>query len=200
MLIPEHHASPTAGKPASGSPAAPFSASNPASRASARRPLQRLAVTAASLALIFSIPLLAWLKFARHSELYSYILLIPFVSSYLLWTDRARWLPAISPGVRAAIFPFLSGAATLGFYSLALRSGWVPTTVNYLAAMSLAFLFFFWSACFVFLGSTALRQGAFPFLFLLFIIPFPDAARHAAESFLQHTSADAAYLFLKLSG
>jgi exosortase C (VPDSG-CTERM-specific) len=96
--------------------------------------------------------------------------------------------------------PFLAGLGTVSAYWIAVRSGWKPKTEDYLACMSLAFLCFVLSASFACLGTKVMRTLAFPAAFLAFMIPFPVSLHHWIESFLQHGSAEAAYLLLKLSG
>jgi len=45
-----------------------------------------------------------------------------------------------------------------------------------------------------------LREIAFPIAFLLFAVPFPNVMLEAIEHFLQHSSADVAFLLFTLSG
>jgi len=80
------------------------------------------------------------------------------------------------------------------------HSGWRPGTNDYLASMTLAFLSFLLSGCFVCLGTQSLRTVAFAAGFLIFTVPFPGFIERSIESFLQHGSAAAAYGLLKLSG
>jgi exosortase C (VPDSG-CTERM-specific) len=61
-------------------------------------------------------------------------------------------------------------------------------------------VFFFSSACALLLGNPTLRVIAFPMAFLIFMAPLPSVLEHGLETFLQHASADAAYVLLKLSG
>jgi len=48
-----------------------------------------------------------------------------------------------------------------------------------------------------FLGWKAFRRNAFSFGFLLFLIPMPLFLQHSMNTFFQHTSAEASYVFIK---
>src|SRR6185436_17369290 len=66
------------------------------------------------LVLCFSLPLYDWTRFALQTDLYSYLLLVPFISAYLVWLRRNN-LPAPSPPDRTLGLVFvISGAAVLG--------------------------------------------------------------------------------------
>src|ERR1035438_6978778 len=107
-------------------PVEPIAAS-PAARPSTlspllRRQLRGLAVCTGVLAICFAKPLFSLARFTLHSELYSHILLIPFVSLYLAWIKKNS-LPADSePDRKLAVLPFAAGLLLLAGYFLALRS------------------------------------------------------------------------------
>src|SRR3954462_5472798 len=73
-------------------------------------------VFAAVLAAVFYRPLWELLKFVPHKELYSHILLIPFISAYLGWTKRQALVLASRPNRALAIVPFAVGVLVLGLY------------------------------------------------------------------------------------
>jgi exosortase C (VPDSG-CTERM-specific) len=161
---------------------------------------RNFALMAIALVLCFSVPLydLAW--FAATNELYSYILLIPFISVYLVWLKR-KSLPPFSGAARkpAAVF-FVSGLAILGGYELACHSALKLTGDDYLAFMVSAFFLFFAGGCCLFLGREIMRALAFPIGFLVFMVPMPTFLLNGTEFFLQYGSAFAAELFFNLSG
>jgi exosortase C (VPDSG-CTERM-specific) len=179
--------------------AAPSGSASPPRVPAGRWPKEMILFTAI-LVVIFGRPLFGLAAFALHSELYSHILLIPFISAYLVWLNRGK--PALDPrpNRRPAWAPLAAGALTLAGYWLAIRNGWAPARPDYLAVMTLAFLFFLLAGGFIFLGSNYLRRMAFPVAFLFFSIPFPQAVRDSIESFFQFGSADVAYAFLTVSG
>src|ERR1035438_4298045 len=107
-------------------PAEPIAASPPARPSTLcpllRRQLRLLAICTVVLVACFAKPLFALAGFALHSELYSHILLIPFVNIYLAWLKKNS-LPADSePDRKLAVLPFAAGLLLLAGYFLALRS------------------------------------------------------------------------------
>lgn len=152
---------------------------------------------AASLVLLaaFSLPLFRLVRFALQSELYSHVILIPFISLYLVWLKRRALPPSSPPDHRLAIFPFIAGGALL-----ALGFATALTPVDALALDTLAFVLLLLGLCALFFGPATLRALAFPLGFLFFLAPFPTAISDGISSALQHTSASAAYLLFTLSG
>ena len=125
-------------------------------------------------------------------ELYSYILLIPFVSGFLVWCNR-RSLPTCSAPRRglAAIFIACGGVLLIDYW-LMNRSGGKLVTDDRLAFTTGSFLLFFYGICCFFLGRRTLTHIGFPLGLLVFIVPFPVSFMGAVEVFLQHGSALAA--------
>ena len=153
----------------------------------------------AMLVLCFGFPLGKLLWFALHDELYSYIPLIPIISIYLVWTRRQS-LPARSgASAKTASVFFACGLATLGCW-LAVHFNSKSPVEDSLALTTLAFLFFFTGAAFLFLGGKILRVIAFPVALLIFMVPMPAFLRGAVETFLQHGSAAAANGLFAISG
>ena len=202
-----------------------------------RQGLKPLAVFAVILFLCFARPLYDLVRFALHSDLYSYILLVPFISLYLAWLKAdprgrsaefhfgakesrswfaLRWNSALrllsqapnndclalnsTPDRRLALLPFLAGLASLGGYWLALRAGWKPHHADYLACMTLALVLLLLGGTALFIGKKTLRAVAFPVAFLIFMVPFPEIVTNWLKTFLQHASAEAAYMFFNLAG
>jgi exosortase C (VPDSG-CTERM-specific) len=164
------------------------------------RQLKGLIVFTAILLVIFARPLFGLVVFALHSELYSHILLIPFVTVYLIRLNKGKLGLEPQPNRGMAWLPFLVGAVMLGGYWLAKQRGWSPLKPDYLAIMTLVFLFFLIGGGFIFLGSNYLRKIAFPVVFSFFCVPFPQVVREGIEKFFQHGSALVAYWFLTASG
>ncbi len=144
-------------------------------------------------------PLCQWASFALHSELFSYVLLIPFISAYLIWSARKSLAPAIRPCWPGAAVGFSAGAALLAAYWIGRAAGWAPARQDYLALMMLCFLCWFWGACLAALGFKLMRQVAFPAGFLLFMVPLPVVWLANIDTFLQYTSAAAAAGFYALA-
>jgi exosortase C (VPDSG-CTERM-specific) len=151
------------------------------------------------LALCFSIPLLDLAQFAIRSDLYSHILLIPFVSLYFLCRRRHQLVLNSRPSASLALPPLTAGCTILILSILpSALSEMQPQ--DYLALMTFAALSFLWGGLLLFYGTATLRAAAFPLLLLVFIVPFPLSLQHRIESVLQLTSAMAASLFFQISG
>lgn len=157
-------------------------------------------VFAAVLSIVFCQPLWELLKFAPHEELYSHILLIPFISGFLIWMKRGERVPRSQPNRALAVLPFAVGLVVLGIYGYGLKKGWHYETPDYLAAMILPFLCFLLAGAFLFVPRSYLKSITFPIALLAFCVPFPQSVRYAIEVFFQHGSAYAAWGMLELSG
>ena len=165
-----------------------------------RRQLRLLAICTVVLAACFAKPLFALARFTLHSDLYSHILLIPFVSLYLAWLNKHSFAPDSEPDRKLAMLPLAAGLLVLAGYIFALRSGLKLTPVDSLAWTTFSFFLLFIGACWLCLGSQTLRALAFPLAFLIFLVPFPLLVKDAIESFLQYRSADAAELLFGIAG
>lgn len=183
------------------------------------RGLRLLAVSTAGLVLCFASPLFGLVKLALHSELYSHILLIPFVSLYLVWTmgilnfdlrflisSKAKGEPPgrspqseIRNQKSKILLPLAAGLLSIGAY-LVLGSRMHLAPVDSLSWTVFSFFLLFVAACCFCLDRQTLRALAFPIGFLVFITPFPAVVTDALEAFLQHRSADAAELLFGLVG
>ena len=152
------------------------------------------------LLLAFSLPLYELARFAAASDLYSYILLIPFVSGYMVWLERGT-LPVFSgPARLPAIVLGLGGLAVLAVYPLARHYCLNWSQDDFLALMMSAFLLLFSGGACWFLGKAIVRELVFPICLLFFLIPLPTFLLNAIELFLQQGSALAAEGFLTLCG
>jgi exosortase C (VPDSG-CTERM-specific) len=162
--------------------------------------VRRLALLAIGLAVCFAQPLYQLGRFASQSDLYSHILLVPFVSLYLAWLKKP-FLPAPSePNRKLAALPFALGLLLLFSYEAAVHSGAQLEQVDSLAWTSLSFVLFFVSICVFCLGRETLSSLAFPLCFLVFIVPFPAFLVGGIETFLQYTSAITAHALFVVTG
>jgi exosortase C (VPDSG-CTERM-specific) len=159
-----------------------------------------LAAASVVLGICFCFPLWNLIRFALHSELFSYVLIIPFISLYLLWAKKVS-IPAASPPARIlALVPFTAGLLVLGTHVFASRSGGVTSLQDNLTWTTLSFVLFFFASCLFCLGRDALRMLGFPLGFMIFIVPFPGFLVNGIESFLQHASALCAHALFSLTG
>src|SRR5258708_1311078 len=126
----------------------------------------------------FSKPLFSLAVYAAGQSLDSHIVLIPFVSAYLIYIRRSS-LPTnytFSPG--SAMIPFVAGV-------IALAAAWVPGVFGsplslnyYLALIALSFVVFLAAPGFFFLVLKSMLSAAVAFPVLIFILPVPVAIAH----------------------
>jgi exosortase C (VPDSG-CTERM-specific) len=158
------------------------------------------AALAALLVLSFGPQLCQLARRALDRDLYSHILLVPFISAYLIWLKRRDLALGSEKARRWALIPLFLGAGLLAGYWWAARSGWKPKPDDYLALMTLSFLLFLWGGGFLFLGVETLRRVAFPAAFLIFMVPFPVLVQQGIETFLRDGSVAAAHLLFRAAG
>ena len=148
----------------------------------------------------FAQPLFMLIRYAAGSQLYSYILLVPFISAYLLYLRRDQ-LPK-NYGVDLPLtIVFL--AAGLGVLVLTCSLDFVgqrPTDNDRLALLTLSFLCCLAAGGFFFFGRGWMRAAAFPLGFLIFMAPMPDAMADSLETVSKYASAEVANFLFHLSG
>lgn len=149
------------------------------------------------LLLSFAQPLTRLILYASQSDLYSYILLVPFISGYLLYRNRSWSSAAYRTSIAGAI-----AAAAIAIAAVAARIRWESgLSINdECSLMGLAFVSFIALGGFLFFGSKWMAARAFPITFLIFTVPLPDAATKWLEEALVVASAEAAALFFSVSG
>lgn len=150
-----------------------------------------------ALAALFSFWLIRWAGFVLNDELFSYALIVPAISFWLVWQDRARvdWQFTPARGVAVAL-------ALLG---LVLLSGnWLivgaEQAVLRIALQTLAFVALVNAGVVWFLGGAVMRQLLFPAGFLVFMAPLPPGLVQGIEAGLQHASAEASAWLFALTG
>jgi exosortase C (VPDSG-CTERM-specific) len=149
------------------------------------------------LTLAFIQPLWRLMTHAAGSDLHSHILLVPFIAGYLLYNQRGS-LPA--SGLRSIGGTVLLGG--IGVAALAAGLAWRGSvSVNdELAMMALAFVSFVAAGGYQFMGTRWMAAAAFPFAFLCFIVPLPDAAVNWLERTSALASAEAAAMYFSMAG
>ena len=168
--------------------------------AGSARQLRSFGLATLVLALCFGIPLWDLIWFAAGSELYSYILLIPFISLYLVWLKRGSFPTCSQPARKVAAGFLTAGTVVIIAYWFVLRPRLKLVEDDYLAVMMVSFLLFFFGAGCLFLGMEILRAAIFPLGFLVFMVPIPAFLIRGIDVFLQYGSAVVARGFFKLSG
>lgn len=149
------------------------------------------------LTLLFIQPLTRLVLYAAQSDLHSHILLVPFITGYLLYIHRARPSAAYRSSIAGTVM-----VGGIGIAALAAGIEWRGSlSINDgLALMALAFVSFVAAGGFLFLGSKWMAASAFPVAFLIFMVPLPDAAVNLLEKASMLASAEAAALYFSLAG
>ena len=138
------------------------------------------------------------LRFALKSQLFSHVLLIPFISGYLVWINRNSLPHLDRPNRGLAVGLWCGALLVLASYWVAAKTGFAGGH-DYLTWTTLSLVLFFNGACAFCLPRDTVRALAFPLCFLLFAVPLPLLVVDWTETFLQHASASGAELFFTLT-
>jgi exosortase len=142
-------------------------------------------------------PVRTFVSYALSNDNASHLLLIPVISAWILFLERARIFKILSSDLRAG-FLFLIFGAAFALAAFSLGSAW--TSLNRLSVYIFA-LVLLWMAGFAFFfGRTAFSQARFPLAFLLLAIPIPDFLLDKAIYLLQKGSAEIAAILFDWSG
>ena len=152
------------------------------------------------LLVVFGQPLLVLANYAAHSSLHSYILLIPFVSAYLLYLRRDQLPKKYATDSSLGIILLACGLGLFLFTRWPNLVGHVPADNYHLTLLALSFLCCLAASGFFFLGCDWMRAAAFPLAYLIFLVPMPDAMADALETASQYASAEVANVLFHLSG
>ncbi len=155
---------------------------------------------AGGMALLFAWPLFQLARFALDNDLYSHVLIVPWVSVYLCWAGR-KALPSRSAPPKGLVLAFLF--LGVGLASCYWAQIFFPAQPVVEPRPGLA-LIGFW-CCTVggvglFWGKAILRAWVFPLAFLLFLLPLPLGFETRLVGLLQHRSADVLEFFFSLAG
>ncbi len=148
----------------------------------------------------FGRPLLVLINYAAWNELRSYILLVPFVSAYLLYIRRDQLPKQYATDFPLAIVSLAAGLGVLVFTYWLDFAGRAPADNDRLALLTLSFLCCLAAGGFFFFGRAWMRAAAFPLGYLIFMVPMPDAMADALETASKSASAEVANLLFHLSG
>lgn len=172
----------------------------PGANKSSTHSLRPFWITIAALTLSFSTVLLDLTRHALNESLHSHILLVPFISLYLIWLARPVLpAPARDADLLAAIFAALGILSLLSIFLL--RSSNVSISFNdSLSLKVFSFCMFLFSASSFFLGRRMIASIAFPLAFLIVLVPLPDPLTAALEIASQFASAEVYSWMMNLSG
>jgi exosortase len=137
------------------------------------------------------------IRYSLGSDSSSHIILIPFISFFLLYVERRRIFSVTRTSIASGVSLALGG---LFLYCMANRSTF-PQDGNWPLSVETLSLVLVWVAGFVICyGLVALRAGAFPLLFLLLMVPIPDAILDRTIYALQAGSTEISYLIFQAVG
>jgi exosortase C (VPDSG-CTERM-specific) len=145
-------------------------------------------------------PLMALISYAAGSQLYSYILLVPFVSAYLLYLRRDQLPKDYLVDLPLGISSLACGLGVLLVTYWLDFVGRAPANNDRLVLLTLSFLCCLAAGGFLFLGGRWMRAAAFPMAYLIFMVPMPDAMANALETASKDASAEVANILFHLSG
>jgi exosortase C (VPDSG-CTERM-specific) len=152
------------------------------------------------LLVVFARPLLMLTSYVAGSQLHSYILLVPFVSAYLLYIQRNQLPKNYTTDLPLTIVSLAAGLGLLAFtYSLDFV-GRSPANGDRLVLLTLSFLCCLAAGVFFFFGRDWMRAAAFPLAYLIFMVPMPDAMADVLETASKSAAAEVANLLFQLSG
>jgi len=149
---------------------------------------------------VFTQPLLGLMNYAARSQLSSYILLVPFVSAYLLYIRRDQLPKNYAADVPIASVFLAAGLGVLVFTYWSDFAGRVQVDNDRLALLTLSFLCCLVAGGFFFFGRAWMRAAAFPLAYLIFMVPMPDAMANALEMASKSAAAEVANVLFHLSG
>ena len=144
----------------------------------------------------FALPLREFATYARHSDVHSYVLLIPFVTAYLIYIRRKQLSRELSSAWGYALLLTATGTgallASLHFTELGQN--------DYMTLIALSLVCFAIAGAFLFLGGKWAYSAMFPLFFLAFMIPLPEAAVDFLENASKEASAEVANWLFLISG
>ncbi len=152
------------------------------------------------LLLPFFLPLLQALRLSFKEDLFSHLLLVPFITGYLIWIRRGDLSADSGPAGGAVVGLAVAGAllgvgyigSVLGLLKVASQTGLALAMSSFVLLVAAGF-----GWCF---GAANLKKHAFALCFLVFMIPWPQGLVDGVETFFQVTSAEAANALLSVSG
>ncbi len=146
--------------------------------------------------LIYHAPVMEILRLAFHQRLYSYMMLIPFVSGYFIFLKRKQIYSETGYSFKAGIILLMIGLLLFGVGA----KSWGVDEGSALSVETLSALIFWISGFILFYGMKSFKIASFPLLFLVFMVPIPGRALETIVFLLTSGSAEAAHGFFKLTG
>jgi exosortase len=147
--------------------------------------------------IIFYGPMSELIISSFQNELYSHVILIPFVSGYFIFSERKTIFSDIEYKFTPGIVLILAGSILC---LIGLTQGIKLDQNNYLSLMTLSAVTLWIGGFILFYGIQAFRNASFPLLLLIFMIPMPSLMADNIIYILQSASAEVSYGYFKLIG
>jgi exosortase C (VPDSG-CTERM-specific) len=152
------------------------------------------------LSIAFAKPLYEMLSYSLSTDLHSHAILIPLISTYLVWLQRKQPLPLPVSSPALAVVPLAIGLVAVKAMLFPGPEMAAAKPNDYLALTTFGYLCLLWAGALLLLGARFLRGFVFPAAFLIFMVPMPTVIENAVEIFFQHASADASAVLFSLAG
>ncbi len=158
--------------------------------------LAYLAVTG----LVFARSLAHMVHFGIDGEIYSYVVMIPFITAYLVYRRRQEFMSNLALSFVPAAMLLAAAVAVLAIRHAIGAASWVLPENDELAMEMLAFVLCVWAGFALWLGARATKRLLFPVSFLLFLIPMPSLVEAGLNAALQQGTRLFFTPMLRLSG
>ncbi|HEY5705643.1 MAG TPA: exosortase/archaeosortase family protein [Terrimicrobiaceae bacterium] len=155
---------------------------------------------AALLALIFVRPLMSLAKYAIGTDIHAHVVMIPFISAYLIYLQRKQLPKDYVFSLGWVSILLVAGLAALLVAGSVIKINPPISQSDYLSLITFSFVCLVSAGGFLFMGRKWMAAVAFPFAFLIFMVPLPDAVVAGLETASKLASAEAAALFFSISG
>jgi exosortase C (VPDSG-CTERM-specific) len=152
------------------------------------------------LLVVFARPLLMLISYVAGSQLHSYVLLVPFVSAYVLYLRRDQLPKNYVTDLPLTILSLAAGLGLLAFGYWLDFAGRAPANNDRIVMLTLSFLCCLAAGGFFIFGRDWMRAAAFPLAYLIFMVPMPDAMADALEMASKSAAAEVANVLFHISG
>ena len=132
-----------------------------------------------------------------NNELYSHIVVIPFVSAYFIYIKRKEIFSGAGYDFLAGIIIIILGSL---FYLVGLTQGNRLNENDYQSFVTFSVLVTWLGVFIFFYGVKTFKNARFPLLFLIFLIPIPSMLIEHLIDVLQKGSTEVASVLFKFSG
>jgi len=149
---------------------------------------------------VFGWPLFRLISYVAGSQLHSYVLLVPFVSAYLLYLRRDQLPKNYRADLPLMLVSLTAGLSLLALAYLMDHIATGSTNNGRIVLLTLSLLCCLAAGGFFFLGRDWMKAAAFPLAYLIFMVPMPDAMADALEMASKTAAAEVANVLFHLSG